>query len=361
MNYLFFIQGEGRGHLTQALTLKEKLESHQHQVVAAIVSSHQELPDYFKKQLTCPIFVISGPKFVVDKNNQGINIFKSIGVAIQELPLYWQSIKKIKKTVADYNPDVLINFYEPLGNVYHGLYQDKRPMVCLGHQYFISHPDSHFPKMNYFSKLAFYFYNWLSSWSSDFKIALSFTNSADLPERKLYICPPFIRAAIKNQPISRDHFILVYLLNAGYSAEIITWCQKNPKSKVEAFWNKPGAESVSLENNLIFHPLSGQKFIDRLAACQIYVSTAGFESIAEAAYLQKTIIMIPTKNHFEQKYNAADARRAGLASSSTEFQPPSLNSDQQKTPSLDAAGKFKEWVDNYDYKIIDLLEKKLKK
>ena len=33
MKYLFIVQGEGRGHLTQAMTLERMLERHGHQVV----------------------------------------------------------------------------------------------------------------------------------------------------------------------------------------------------------------------------------------------------------------------------------------------------------------------------------------
>ena len=37
MRYLFIIQGEGRGHLTQAMTLERLLTSHGHEVVKMLV------------------------------------------------------------------------------------------------------------------------------------------------------------------------------------------------------------------------------------------------------------------------------------------------------------------------------------
>lgn len=33
MKYMFIVQGEGRGHLTQALTLEERLRAEGHEVV----------------------------------------------------------------------------------------------------------------------------------------------------------------------------------------------------------------------------------------------------------------------------------------------------------------------------------------
>ena len=54
-----------------------------------------------------------------------------------------------------------------------------------------------------------------------------------------------------------------------------------------------------------------------MAGCKAYASTAGFESICEAAYLGKPIMMVPS--HVEQECNAYDAARCGIGISSKEF------------------------------------------
>lgn len=48
MKYLFIVQGEGRGHLTQAITLEKLLISHGHEVVGIMVgkSRGRKLPDF---------------------------------------------------------------------------------------------------------------------------------------------------------------------------------------------------------------------------------------------------------------------------------------------------------------------------
>ena len=357
MKYLFFVQGEGRGHMTQALTLKELLESRGHQVVAVIVGASPErpLPSFFKEQINVPLFIVDSPAFVMDKRDQGIKILASVCRVARRLPRYFSSLKKIKTIVAEYRPDVLVNFYEILAGNYYRFYHDKRPMFCLGHQYFLNHSSFKFPP-GILNRLAIKSYNHLNAPRRATKIALSFTAEADEPRKKLIVCPPLIRRAIKQQAAATGDFILVYLLNAGYSQEISRWAQAHPDVKIEAFWDKPNQAETHYGQNLVFHHLSGAKFIDCLAACRAFVATAGFDSIAEAAYLQKTILMIPTKNHFEQACNAADATRANLALSAANFNL-SLVIDKTKTHSSDALRHFKDWADDYENKIVAALEK----
>lgn len=45
-----------------------------------------------------------------------------------------------------------------------------------------------------------------------------------------------------------------------------------------------------------------------MAGCKAYASTAGFESVCEAMYLGKPILMVPA--HIEQDCNAYDAKKA---------------------------------------------------
>ena len=53
MKYLFIIQGEGRGHLTQALSLRQKLIAEGNQVVGVLVgkSPARRLPSFFVEKM----------------------------------------------------------------------------------------------------------------------------------------------------------------------------------------------------------------------------------------------------------------------------------------------------------------------
>ncbi len=49
------------------------------------------------------------------------------------------------------------------------------------------------------------------------------------------------------------------------------------------------------------------------------VTTAGFESVCEAAYLSKPAMMIPQPKHYEQACNAIDGQRAGIGVAADRF------------------------------------------
>ena len=63
--------------------------------------------------------------------------------------------------------------------------------------------------------------------------------------------------------------------------------------------------------------LDDKEFIRQMAGCMAYASTAGFESICEAMYLGKPLMMVPS--HIEQKCNAFDATKFDAAIESDKF------------------------------------------
>jgi uncharacterized protein (TIGR00661 family) len=197
-------------------------------------------------------------------------------------------------------------------------------------------------------------YNIFTSTNKTTKIALSFTNEKDEKDNNLYVCPPLIKKEIKNVEILDNNFILSYILNSGYSLDLISQAKKYPNINIETFSKK--IINFQTPSNITFHPISNELFIEKLRTCSYYISTAGFDSISEALYLQKQVRLIPTKGHIEQKYNAIDAQRAGLAFKSKDFDLGFFFKEKTDKNNLSV---FKNWVDLYDNKIIEIIESKL--
>jgi len=83
------------------------------------------------------------------------------------------------------------------------------------------------------------------------------------------------------------------------------------------------------------------------------VCTAGFESISEAAYLDKPLLMVPVQGHLEQWINSLDAEMSGLGVRDFAF-----NLDRLLQP-MNAAKRaaFKAWVDRAEEIAVDVAER----
>lgn len=89
-----------------------------------------------------------------------------------------------------------------------------------------------------------------------------------------------------------------------------------------------------------------------MAACRAVVSTAGFESLAEAALLGKPVLAVPVENPVEQYLNAGDAEFAGLAVHGR-----TLNLDRiQGVTAGTAQVRFRPWARQADMMVARMLE-----
>ncbi|MFP3471683.1 glycosyltransferase family protein, partial [Micrococcus sp. SIMBA_144] len=82
--------------------------------------------------------------------------------------------------------------------------------------------------------------------------------------------------------------------------------------------------------NLTFHLINEQLFLEKMATCKGFLTTAGFESIGEAMFLGKPILMVPVKGQYEQRCNALDAEMAGAGKASDTFDLSVLEDYMQK-------------------------------
>lgn len=352
MKFLFLIQGEGRGHMTQAITLSHILQENGHEVVGAIIgrSERREIPPFFFQKINTDVSTIDSPNFVVGEENKQVVIFKTIVYNLRRARIFIRSLKLINRVVKQTKPDVIVNFYEMLCGLYFLRYRPKINHICIGHQYLIDHPEFIFPKRHRLDKFFLHLNTAITAIGASKKLALSFTEMVDLPHKKLYIVPPLLRQEIlEMQPTVKD-YVLGYMLNSGYSEDIVKWHRNHENIKLHFFWDQKDAlEDTKIHKNLTFHKINDVKFIQYLKDCKAYASTAGFESVCEAMYLGKPIMMIPTAGHFEQECNAIDAARAGAGIIRKEFDLSGLlqfiNKFQENT-------KFKAWVKKSKLKFV---------
>jgi len=327
MRFLFIIQGEGRGHMTQAMALYDMLHDAGHEVCQAIIgsSSRRSVPSYVLKKFTCPVHLLESPNFVTDKDHKSIRLGQTIWQNTKKLPTFLHSLKALDSLIIQSQPDVIINFYEFLAGIYHGLYRPKVKFISIGHQYLAAHPSFPWAKGGRLQKQLFLLANSITSWGANQRIALSLRKlPANQQPKTLTVWPPLLREQVlRSQPKSGE-YLLTYIVNPGYMTDICQMATEYPDTRIEVFSDQSRvATPGSLPSNLRVHALDDQKFITYMAGCRGVVCTAGFESISEAMFLGKPVMVVPVAGQYEQACNALDTELsgAGIYASTFALQP----------------------------------------
>jgi uncharacterized protein (TIGR00661 family) len=281
-------------------------------------SQRRTIPDFFIQKIGSEVYTLESPNFESDGIEKRILLGKTISKNTLKLPRFWNSLKQIHALMQEKQPDVVVNFYELLGGFYHLIFQPKATFWAIGHQYLEAHPEFHFAPNRQLEKFLFRVNTRITALGAKQRLALSF-----LPKEstdKIRVVPPLLREEVKRLIPKSGDFFLAYMVNSGYSGEIIDFAKTHPEVKIKAFWDKKGAAEVETPlHNLSFHRVNDQLFLEAMAECRGLVCTAGFESICEAMYLGKPVMVIPVAGQYEQACNALDAAASGAGITSERF------------------------------------------
>lgn len=342
--------------MTQAISLCQILENGCHEVCAVCIgkSQRREIPEFLTSRIKSPIHLFESPNFVTDKNHKGIKLGKTIGYNISKINRFKRSLEELDQIVSGYRPDVILNFYDILGGLYNFLFKPKCSFWAIGHQYLINHPDFPYPQGNIHQKFLFQLNTKITSLGSDMELALSFRPLYPSQIGNTFILPPLLRQEIKELNPTKGDFYLTYIVNPGYQDEILLFAKKHPEIKIEAFWDKKGAPAIfSPLKNLTFHQLNDRLFLEKMSQCKALISTAGFESVCEAMYLEKPVMMVPVQGQFEQACNAIDAKLSGAGIISGNFDFTKMDAYLQSGRHLPTSSKA--WVNSFENKFFGII------
>ncbi|HEV7927802.1 MAG TPA: glycosyltransferase family protein [Verrucomicrobiae bacterium] len=356
---MFSILGEGRGHMTQAMAVKEMAEKAGHEVtcVALGMGPNRTPPAYFAAAMAVPTVVIPTLDFSF-KNNRSVNLPGTVAGIMRRIPAYRRGVGELQSVVRKHRPDVIVNFFESLTGIYAMTCRHRPPVVAVAHQFMFGHPDYVRARGMRLQQLAMKRLVQIAGAAST-RLALSLYEAQDLPRKKLTVCPPILRRQLFSlRPNPKGDFVLVYLLNHGYADQILAWHKKNPQTALHCFYDKPDAPpEFRHDETLTFHRLDGEKFLRMMADCKYVACTAGFESLAEAAYLGKPLFLVPVENHVEQQINAIDAVKTGLGVADKSF---NLDRLAELPDRLDNA-KYLAWLNRAESIFLETLDRVLQK
>ena len=85
----FVVQGEGRGHMTQALALARFLRAAGHEIVRVLVgtSPFRSVPDYFRDGIGAPVETYDAPTQVPDRAGRGVSVSRTTSAGASCSPL----------------------------------------------------------------------------------------------------------------------------------------------------------------------------------------------------------------------------------------------------------------------------------
>lgn len=326
MKVLYAIQGTGNGHVSRANEiipiLKQKCD------VDILLSGTQadvgvNLPLTYRKK---------GLSFVFGKKG-GVDFYKTL----QQLQgkKFLNEIKELP--VEKY--DLVINDFEPLSAWACRI--KNIPSIAMSHQYAVLHKNA--PRPSTFDPFAQMVLRYYAPCKTG--VGFHFKKYGD------NIFNPVIRREIRKADVKNKNHYTVYL--PAYDDEkIISFLKKFKDIEWQVF--SKHTNKTYKEKNCHIQPVNAAAFTESFINSEGILCGAGFETPAEALYMQKKVLVVPMKQQYEQHCNAAGAADLGV---------PVIKSLKKKH-----VEKVENWLNNkqriiVDYKdetsnILDLILKK---
>ncbi len=354
------IQGEGKGHFSQALTCCSMLEKRGLQVKRIYLgrSLFKPLPAYFESSLPAPARSFLSPNFIRTPDRKGIRILHSLVLNILAGPVYLFEACRTGIMMRRDRSDTVINFYDPVGALAGRWWKRGSKRVVISHHFYLSHPDFIHPHGLESAYFWLQLMNRIMMRSAHRVIALSFRKGKDAG--RIAVAPPLIDERVRQGVYSAGERDLCYFLNRGFVEEMMGYYKNHPERKADIFTDEP--PSTEIPANVELHTPSRGGFLVAMLRCRRMICTAGFDSVAEAFYLGVPVFLIPTVNHYEQYCNALDAARTGMAFQLEELldleELPDLDqlSDPNEVTFVPAGNrKYREWSDSLEHRLLDLL------
>jgi uncharacterized protein (TIGR00661 family) len=342
--------------LTQAIAAAEVLSAAGHELVGVVAGNHpgRDLPAFFTSAFTAPVTMLPSPGFIFQKD-RGVDLPGTLLHAARHFGTWRESLERLSAIVEDQRPDVVLNFFEPLTGLLQAIRPLPVPVVGVAHQFALLGPEAGAapgtPVAPWWLR-AFIRFVGLRQW----KMALSFTpaDTRVSSRRTVIVAPPLLRRRVLSYQRDDGDYVLVYVATHGYAEHIRMWHREHPHVRLHCFYDRPGAPKVDrVDDTLSFHALDGEEFLRLMAGCRAVMCTAGFESVCEAAFLGKPVLMVPLDHHHEQRLNARDAERAGVAIGHTGFDLDALSS----LPESANREWFRAWCLEADVWLLDTLER----
>ncbi len=281
---LYAVQGTGNGHLSRAMDIVPCLQRRAEvDVLVSGIQADLELPFPVAHRM-------HGLSFIFGKKG-GVDLWRTFMSSTVRRLIHEVNTLPIEQY------DLVINDFEPI-SAWACNTRDK-PCVGLSHQAAAMDPQAPKPKeqdmlgkfiMRNYAPATIHYGFHFKSYSHR-------------------IFTPVIRQQVRQLDVRDDGHYTVYL-PAYDDARLLRHLMRFPDIRWEVF-SKHNKTAFEMRNVMV-QPISNERFIKSMASASGVLCGAGFETPAEALYLQKKLMVIPMKNQYEQHLNAAALEDLGV-------------------------------------------------
>ncbi len=307
---VFIVQGEGRGHMSQSIALKEYLEKAGHLVEAVFMGTPNanSLPDYLRDHFPETIRTFQSPYFLGTPNRKGIYVGRTLLFNLLRSVIYLREALRIRREIDLLEPEVVFNFYDLIGALALRKMKSSVQRIGIGHHFLLHLKDYFGETRPRWHRSLLSVHTRIIMRSCDRVLALSFSEQEG--NSAIEAVPPLIRRDYREMFYHQGNRYLVYLLKEGYIYDLISMARQDPGFLADVFTQE--IPEIDLPPGLRIHSLGGSSFKKFMANCRGLITTAGFDVAAEAAYHGIPLAVIPAANHFEQKCNGLDIEQHGI-------------------------------------------------
>jgi len=300
MRIVYGVQSTGRGHLARFAALKPLLDADGHELLI-IVSGHDEPPSFFLESIGSSRYERMTSYKMVDDGVGGISKRGTAKAFITNMPDLLSSLYQGHKLISAFDPDLIISDFDPITGS--PMVSPSAFKVGIGNWAMARQRGAvHLPGMR------------MERFNINLAAKLCTSGVDVLLGCHFFPCdenclPPILRPDIDEVPVSNDGHILVYHSFQGRLESIVDYA-RNHRDRDVVVYGYP-VRPEGMPESIRFETRT-DRFLSDLATCDAYVGTAGFQSVCEAFYLGKKIVVQPIEGHYEQKWNASQLEELGI-------------------------------------------------
>ena len=290
---VYGVQGTGRGHLSRLLGLKPLFDRDGHELFV-IVSGYDDPPEYVFDALTDVRYECFKGLSIIEDGAGGVSKRGTLKAFAGHLPGLFESFYRAHGMISEFAPDLIVSDFDPITGspfVAPGTFK-----VGIGNEAILSHAVAVRPPKARLDRFNVNMVRKLFTGGVDVLLGCHFYPLDDS------CLPPILRPEVLSAVVENHGHLVVYHAFRGLLAPILDYAKRHSEKPIIVYGDTPptkgGPQNVRYETD-------PGRFVEDLAGCDAFVGTAGFQSVCEAFFLGKKIVVQPIASQYEQLWNAA--------------------------------------------------------